>query len=84
MSTQPSVLDIPEDVFRHQVYEVISRELGLLGYARFLRTFCSGKGDYTGERHQWQEGLTLEDIARDLGITMPQSNAPSLTAPPKS
>lgn len=62
MNRQASVLDLPEDVFRQQVYSIISRELGLAGYARFLRTFCSGKGDYTAERHKWQEGLTVEDI----------------------
>ncbi len=42
MSTQPGIQNIPavsEDAFRHQVYEIIIRELGLPGYVRFLRPF---------------------------------------------
>jgi hypothetical protein len=36
-----------------------------LGYAdaiRFLRQYDSGQGDYTQERHQWLDSLTLEDF----------------------
>ncbi len=66
MTPEASVLDLPEEVFRKQVYDIISRELGLAGYARFLMTFCSGHGDYTAERRKWQAGLSLEDIWRDM------------------
>ena len=44
----------------------VSRELGLYGYARFLMLYRPGTGDYTRDRHQWLNGLTLDDIARDL------------------
>ncbi|MGA7932359.1 MAG: hypothetical protein WCA35_02150 [Kovacikia sp.] len=36
-----------------------------LGYAdaiRFLRQYDSGQGDYTQERHQWLDPLTLDDF----------------------
>jgi len=36
-----------------------------LGYAdaiRFLRQYHSGQGDYTQERHQWLDPLTLDDF----------------------
>jgi hypothetical protein len=36
-----------------------------LGYAdaiRFIRQFDNGSGNYTEERHQWLDKLTLEDI----------------------
>ncbi len=66
MSTQPRVLDLPEQTFRHQSFEIISREHGLAGSARFLRAFCSVSGDYTAERQQWLGHLTLDDIWRDL------------------
>ena len=71
MTPETSVLTIPEEAFRQQVYSIISRELGLGGYARFLRTFCSGKGDYTAERHQWQKDLTLDDILQQLQTSEP-------------
>lgn len=40
-----------------------------LGYAdaiRFIRQFDNGSGDYTQERHQWLDPLTLEDIWADI------------------
>lgn len=40
-----------------------------LGYAdaiRFIRRFDSGCGDYTQERHQWSERLTMDDILADI------------------
>jgi hypothetical protein len=36
-----------------------------LGYAdaiRFLRQYDLGQGDYTQERHQWLDPLTLDDF----------------------
>ena len=66
MTPEASVLDLSEEDFRNRVFDIIARELGAAGYARFLMTFCSGKGDYTAERHQWLDGLTIEDIWRDM------------------
>jgi hypothetical protein len=40
-----------------------------LGYAdaiRFIRQFDNGSGDYTKERHQWLDKLTLEDFWADI------------------
>lgn len=40
-----------------------------LGYGdaiRFLKQFDNGSGDYTQERHQWLDGLSLEEIWRDM------------------
>lgn len=40
-----------------------------LGYAdaiRFIRQFDNGSGDYTKERHQWLDKLTLADIWADI------------------
>ncbi len=66
MTPEVSVLDQPEEVFRKSVYEIVSRELGPAGYARFLRTFCSGKGDYTAERREWVDKLTMEEIVAGI------------------
>jgi hypothetical protein len=54
-----------EELEQH-AFKVLSRELGLAGYARFLRLFGAGRGDYTAERHQWLAGVTIEDIERQL------------------
>jgi hypothetical protein len=55
-----------DDQFLHMALETLSRELGLYGYARFLRTYRPGTGDYTRDRHQWLGHLTPDDICRDL------------------
>lgn len=44
--------------------EVLSRELGPVGMIRFLPQFETGRGDYSVERHQWLDSLTIEDIAK--------------------
>ena len=51
-----------EELGRH-AFQVLARELGLAGYARFLRLFGSGRGDYTAERQKWQAGLTVDDVS---------------------
>ncbi len=52
--------------FERRTLAAIRHELGLGGLARFLMTYRSGKGDYTAERHQWLDGVTLEEIEREL------------------
>ena len=36
-----------------------------VGFARFLRVYRAGTGDYTEDRHQWLDGLTVKDILGD-------------------
>jgi hypothetical protein len=52
--------------FDTYVMDMLARELGPGGYARYLALHRSGTGDYTRDRHLWQAGLTLEDIWRDM------------------
>ncbi len=40
----------------------VIQELGYAGAARFLLRFESGSGDYTKERHQGLEKLTMDDF----------------------
>lgn len=42
--------------------EALKRELGVVGMARFLQLFETGRGDYTEERHEWLDQMTLDDI----------------------
>ena len=43
-------------------YQALIQELGYAGAARFLLRFESGSGDYTKERHQGLEQLTIDDF----------------------
>ena len=38
------------------------RELGSVGLIRFLQQFELGSGDYTAERHQWLDGISIDEL----------------------
>ena len=40
--------------------------LGYVDAVRFLKQFDNGSRDYTQERHQWLDQLSLDDIWTDL------------------
>ena len=48
--------------------EVLSRELGPVAMIRFLQQYEIGTGDYSKERHQWIDKLTIDDIAEKARI----------------
>ena len=52
--------------FERRTLAAIRQELGLGGLARFLMTYRSGQGDYTAERHQWPDAITLEQLKSEL------------------
>ena len=54
-----------EELYRHAL-EVLQRELGADGLARFLRLGQTGGGDYTREREPWQRDLTLDQILESI------------------
>ena len=60
------VEDMTDEQFERYALEVLLRELGPDGFARFLRLNRSGKGDYTQDRMGWQRDLTVSDIAHSL------------------
>ena len=42
--------------------KVLSRELGPVAMIRFLQQYEVGTGDYSKERHQWLDKITIDDI----------------------
>ncbi len=56
-----------DDEFTRHALGILSRELGVYGFARFLRVYRAGSGDYTQDRHQWLDGLTVKDILGQAG-----------------
>ncbi|MGO9897211.1 MAG: hypothetical protein ACLPX8_23720 [Bryobacteraceae bacterium] len=55
-----------DDAFERHAIAILQRELGLDGFARFLRVYRSGSGDYTRDRHRWLEGATIEEIMAEV------------------
>jgi len=56
-----------EEFYRHAL-EVLQRELGADGLARFLRLSRSGGGDYTRDRDEWQQELTLDEVLASIRV----------------
>ena len=72
MAAQKLTREMTDQEFDSHALDILARELGPGGYARFVRMHRSGTGDYTRDRHQWLDGITLEDIKREL---MPETVA---------
>jgi hypothetical protein len=53
---------LTDEEFERQALDVLLRELGPDGLARFLRLTRAGSGDYTRNRQEWQKTLTLDAI----------------------
>ena len=52
--------------FERHAFDVLKRELGPDGLARFLRLHRSGSGDYTRDRMGWQKDLTVDQIVESI------------------
>jgi hypothetical protein len=55
-----------DEQFGKFALDILTREMGLYGLARFLRVYRAGSGDYTRDRHQWLDGVTVEEIAAEM------------------
>jgi len=66
MVATDEIKKMSDDQLLQFALKLLSRELGLYGYARFLRLYRPGSGDYTAERHQWLDGLTMDEIVADM------------------
>ncbi|MEC4817069.1 MAG: hypothetical protein SAK29_27940 [Scytonema sp. PMC 1069.18] len=47
---------------RQKGYKALIDALGVAGTLRFLQQLGVGYGDYTKERHQWLDQLTIDDF----------------------
>lgn len=49
-----------------QAREILIREMGVVDTLRFLSQFRTGGGDYTKERGQWLDDLSLDEIVSEI------------------
>ncbi len=49
---------LTDEQFERQALDLLKREFGLDGLARFLRLNRAGTGDYTCDRDDWQKDLS--------------------------
>jgi hypothetical protein len=64
MTSQTMVKDM--NTIRKLGIEALSEKLGPVGMVEFMRQFDSGYGDYTKDRRNWLDGLTIEDISNEI------------------
>ena len=58
--------NMTDEQFERHALDVLRRELGVDGLARFLRLHRSGPGDYTADRAQWQKDVTVDQIVDSI------------------
>jgi len=58
--------NMTDEQFERHAFDILHRELGVYGLARFLRLYRSGAGDYTRDRHQWLKGITVQELAQEF------------------
>ena len=46
--------------------KALSRELGPVGMIRFLQQFETGHGDYSSDRHQWLDQLSVDELVDQI------------------
>ncbi|HSI34729.1 MAG: hypothetical protein ACAI43_08645 [Phycisphaerae bacterium] len=63
------------DEIRQRGHAALLRELGPVGYARFLRQLSNGHGDYTAERREWVGSVDLTDLRARADDEMPKARA---------
>ena len=63
---QSSIEEMSDEQLKQHAMEILQRELGAGGFARFLRVYRPGTGDYTRDRRAWQNGITVRQIAEGI------------------
>lgn len=53
------------EVTQHAI-QVLSKEIGVADTMRFLNQFANGSGNYTDERQELVQALTLDEILSDI------------------
>ncbi len=59
-----SPMQMTIDEIKKKGFAALMKELGPVGYVRFMQQFVGRKGDYTKARSKWIEKLDLTDLDR--------------------
>jgi len=61
--------------FQRHALAILQRELGAKGFARFLRLYRSGHGDYTSDRDRLLDGIKIDDIVEQVRSAEPRDQS---------
>lgn len=65
--------EMSDQEFQHHALSILQRELGAEGFARFLRLYRSGRGDYTKERHGLLKSVTIDEVVEQIRSREPDN-----------
>lgn len=51
---------------QHQALQLLSKELGVANFIRFIQHYEQGQGDYTRDRESWQSTYTVNSLASTI------------------
>ena len=69
MAAEKAIHEMTDRELRVHALSILNRELGSVGFARYLRIKSPGEGDYTRDRHLWLDGITVEDVLSEMNST---------------
>lgn len=49
-----------------KAFKALIEALGYVDAIRFLKQFDNGSGDYTRDRHQWLDSLSLDEVWTEI------------------
>ena len=59
-------MNMVKDKTDHQIrlmgFQVLQKELGIVGLIRFMQQFDLGSGDYVNDREAWQKDYTVDTL----------------------
>lgn len=64
----------PLSEINRQAIHLLAKEMGTADAVRFLSQFSTGEGNYTEERRQLFEGLTLDEVTEQIKSERGTSN----------
>lgn len=59
------MIKTPDEVL-DRGYQALVKALGVVDAIRFIQHFNPGYGDYTKERHQWLDKLSLDEMSAEM------------------
>ena len=62
---------LTQDEIYRQGLQALRDRLGRAGMIRFLQQFETGQGNYARARHEWVDGLTLDDLRKLSAASKP-------------
>jgi hypothetical protein len=47
-------------------FQALKKELGIVGFIRFMQQFDSGNGDYVNDRQKWQQHYDVDTLVEAI------------------